>query len=190
MSFNLDNSLNLCEFISATKTKNFILDDPIQDWLQLYGKGKGFSPIKKSSLFSNFIKKKGIEFEEHIVKMLRNKHYFFEVDCNLSNIEKYEITLQKLKEGVPIIYQGMVFDFDEKLFGLPDLIVRSDYLNKITNFKNTLPDNSLESGWFYVVVDIKYSNLIFKKNSDTLVNQGMFSCFKSQLIIYNKCSFR
>jgi hypothetical protein len=187
MSFNLDNSLNLHEFISATKTKNFILDDPIQDWLKLYGKEKGFSPIKKESLFSNFIKKKGIEFEDHIVKMLRNKHYFFEVDSNLSNIEKYEITLQKLKEGVPIIYQGMVFDFDEKLFGLPDLIVRSDYLNKITNFKNTLPDNSLESGWFYVVVDIKYSNLIFKKNSDTLVNQGMFSCFKSQLIIYNKC---
>jgi hypothetical protein len=187
MSFDFENSLNLHNFISATQTKNFILDDPIQDWLKLYGKQNGFNPVKKASLFSNFIKKKGLEFEEHIVKMLRNKHYFFEVESKLSNQEKYEITMKKLKEGVPIIYQGMVVDFDEKLFGYPDLIVRSDYLNKITNFKNTLPDNNLENGWYYVVVDVKYSNLIFKRNSDTLVNQGMFSCFKSQLIIYNKC---
>ena len=185
MSFNLDNSLNLHDFISATQTKNFILDDPIQDWLKLYGESKGYKPLKESSLFSNFIKKKGMEFEEHIVKMLKNKHYFYEVDSNLSKLKKYEITLQKLKEGVPIIYQGMVFDFDEKLFGLPDLIVRSDYLNKITNFKNTLPDNNLENGWFYVVVDIKYSNLIFKKDRETLVNQGMFSCFKCKAVRKN-----
>ena len=120
--------------------------------------------------------------------MLRNKHYFFEVQSSDSMLNRYQITLEKLKEGVPIIYQGVVFDFDEKLYGIPDLIVRSDYLNKITNFKNTLlPENNVENGWYYVVVDVKYSNLVFKKDSDTLVNQGMFGCFKSQLIIYNKC---
>mgnify|MGYP001208213372 CR=1 FL=1 len=187
MSFNSENSLNLNDFIAATQTKNFILDDPIQDWLKKYGKLHGYESVKKTNLFSNFIKKKGLEFENHIVKMLRNKHYFYEVEYSDSIINRYEKTLEKLKEGVPIIYQGVVFDFDEKLYGIPDLIVRSDYLNKITNFKNVLPDNSLENGWYYVVVDIKYSNLIFKKNSDTLVNHGMFSCFKSQLIIYNKC---
>lgn len=187
MSFNSENSLNLNDFIAATQTKNFILDDPIQDWLKKYGKLNGFEPIKKTNLFSNFIKKKGLEFEEHIVKMLRNKHYFFEVQSSDSMLDRYQITLDKLKEGVPIIYQGVVFDFDEKLYGIPDLIVRSDYLNKITNFKNTLPENNVENGWYYVVVDVKYSNLVFKKDSDTLVNQGMFSCFKSQLMIYNKC---
>ena len=192
MSLKLDNSLNLNEFITATQTKNFILDDPIQDWLKIYGKLKGFYPIKNTNLFSDFIKKKGLEFEGHIVKMLKNKHYFYEVDAKESILERYNLTIKKLSEGVPIIYQGVVFDFEEKLYGIPDLIVRSDYLNKITNFKNILPDinlynTPLSNGWYYVVVDIKYSNLVFKKDSDTLVNQGMFSCFKSQLMIYNKC---
>ena len=82
MSFNSENSLNLNDFIAATQTKNFILDDPIQDWLKKYGKLHGYESVKKTNLFSNFIKKKGLEFEDHIVKMLRNKHYFFEVDTN------------------------------------------------------------------------------------------------------------
>ena len=185
MSFNSEISLDLKNFISATQTKNFILDDPIQDWLKYYGEQNGFKPNKNDNLFGNFIKKKGLEFEEHIVKMLKNRHYFFEVKQNMSNNEKYNLTLEKMKEGVPIIYQGLVIDFEEKLFGYPDLIVRNDYLNKITNFKNVYPVR--ENGCYYVVVDIKYSNLIFKKNKDTLVNHGMFSCFKSQLMIYNKC---
>ena len=178
--------LNLDDFISATQTKNFILDDLIQDWLKLYGKDKGFLPNNKNNLFGNFIKKKGVEFENHIVKMLKNKYYFFEIENKLSNLEKFNLTIQKMNEGVPIIYQGLVVDEEKKIFGYPDLIVRNDYLNKITNFKNNYPLKE-GNGLYYVIVDIKYSNLIFKRKKDTLVNQGMFSCFKSQLIIYNHC---
>ena len=119
--------------------------------------------------------------------MLRNRHYFFEVQQNLEIIDKYNLTTEKMKDGVPIIYQGLVINFDEKLYGYPDLIVRNDYLDKITNFRNSFPLKEEGNGWYYVVVDIKYSNLVFKRNKDTLVNQGMFSCFKSQLMIYNSC---
>lgn len=187
MSLESTNDINLKNFIAATQTKNYILDDPIQDWLKLYGGEKGFKPNLENNLFGNFIKKKGLEFEEHIVKMLKNKHYFFEVDKNLSNSSKYNLTLEKMNEGIPIIYQGLVIDFDNKLFGYPDLIVRNDYLNKITNFKNEFPKREEGNGSYYVVVDIKYSNLVFRRKRDTLVNTGMFGCFKSQLIIYNSC---
>ena len=71
--------------------------------LQYYGTEKGYISNKNQNLFGNFIKKKGLEFEEHIVKMLRNKHYFFEVNKDLENREKYDLTLEKMKEGVPII---------------------------------------------------------------------------------------
>ena len=51
MSFNSENSLNLNDFIAATQTKNFILDDPIQDWLKKYGKLHGYESVKKTNLF-------------------------------------------------------------------------------------------------------------------------------------------
>ena len=57
MSFSTQTSLDLRDFISATQTKNFILDDPIQDWLKTREK-KGLEPNKNDNLFGNFIKKK------------------------------------------------------------------------------------------------------------------------------------
>ena len=41
---------------------------------------------------------------------------------------------------------------------ISNLIVRNDYLNKITDFKNNFPVKEDGNGWYYVVVDIKYSN--------------------------------
>ena len=40
--------------------------------------------------------------------MLRNRHYFFEVQQNLEIIDKYNLTMEKMKDGVPIIYQGLL----------------------------------------------------------------------------------
>tara|TARA_B100000767_G_scaffold54109_1_gene49766 strand:+ start:3693 stop:5411 length:1719 start_codon:yes stop_codon:yes gene_type:complete len=185
MSSNKSINLDFKEFISASQTKNFILDDPIQDWLKKYGKEYGFNPIVNNN-FSDFIKKKGIEFENHIMETLRKKHLVFEIDNSLSNIDKFNITKDKMKEGIPIIYQGLVIDFEDKLFGYPDLLVRNDYLDKITNFKNEYTRKS-DKSWHYVIIDIKYSNLNLKKNDNILNNTGMFACFKSQIIIYNQC---
>ena len=39
-----------------------------------------------------------------------------------------------MNNGIPIIFHGVLFDLDRKLFGIPDIIIRSDYINKILNY--------------------------------------------------------
>tara|TARA_Y200000002_G_C22659241_1_gene654941 strand:+ start:138 stop:1901 length:1764 start_codon:yes stop_codon:yes gene_type:complete len=194
-------TISLNNFISATKVKNFLLDDPILDWLNIYGKSAGFQKNRFENKFSDFLKKKGIEFENKIFNQIRKKYYSKTLDSDSipdDNImefyyDKYLETLDLMNNGVPIIFHGVVFNLAENLFGIPDIIIRSDYINKILNYACIENINEMNIGckfsnrWHYLVVDIKYSNLIFRNDKKTLNNVGMFSYYKSQVMIYNKC---
>src|SRR6266576_1050510 len=79
------NNLNLTpdidhEWFSATKTRNWMLKDPLIDWLNLYGEEKGFLPNSKTNTklqndlcFSTFIMNQGNKFEKYIVDILKEK---------------------------------------------------------------------------------------------------------------------
>ena len=127
------NSSIFQDFISATKTKNYILDDPILDWLNLYGEQNGYKKNIQENKFSNFLKEKGLEFEEKIFNHIRKKYYSKTLDSNTEYHLNYKKTLEFMNNGVPIIFHGVVYNLKEKLFGIPAIIIRSDYINKILN---------------------------------------------------------
>ena len=35
-----------------------------------------------------------------------------------------------MKNGIPIIYQGVLQDRQNKIFGIADILIRSDFINK------------------------------------------------------------
>ena len=181
------------DFISATKTKNYILDDPILDWLNLYGEQNGYKKNIQENKFSDFLKEKGLEFEEKIFNHIRKKYYSKTLDFNTEYHLNYKKTLEFMNNGVPIIFHGVVYNLKEKLFGIPDIIIRSDYINKILNYPCIEKIEDMNKGcrfserWHYLIIDIKFSNLVFRKDNVTLNNIGMFSYYKSQVMIYNKC---
>src|SRR5579862_7852613 len=51
--------------VSATSLKNYILDDSLVDWLDLYHPNN-----KKEDHFSTFLKAKGLEFEEKVISFI------------------------------------------------------------------------------------------------------------------------
>lgn len=129
----------------------------------------------------------GNEFERDIIDLLIKKYYLnFVKICesyNAKDIDKYQSTLTEMKKGTPIIHQAVLHDPTSKIYGCVDLLVRSDWLNKI--FVNYTPEDVPEN-IHYVVVDIKFHRLQYNTDGKTLRNEGMMKVFKSQLYIYNK----
>lgn len=185
------------KWVSATETKNYILDDPIIDWFNLYG-GR-YNIISDRNLynkfnFNEFIKNKGIEFESAVILNLEKR--FSSSIRKIANIyqgfstEKATKTKLEMQRGTPIIVNGVLHNENDNTYGIPDLIIRSDYLNKIVQ-SEVLTKNEYSHGsnfskeWFYVIIDIKFTTLTFRKNNNTIRNIGNISAYKSQIVVYN-----
>jgi LSD1 subclass zinc finger protein len=179
------------EWVSATKTRNYVLGDPLIDWLNRFGASKGFIPDEKSPGydprldFGKYIMSQGIAFEARIMEQLREK---FKPGSELIEIKsisystRMKETLAAIQSKTPIIAQGMVFETNLKFHGLPDLLVRGDYLNRLVEMP--LPKDVQIHPHLHYVVDIKFSTLHFRADFTHLLNQGSVKAYKAQLYVY------
>ena len=195
---------NWDEWIAATAIRNYFLNDPILDWLNLYCKGPqrliNIDPhivedsIKQSSDFNSHLQFQGLKFEDEIIAYLYKK-YPSDI-ITIANIyqarqpEKVNETLDALKAGIPIIYQAVLHNEFNKTYGVADLLIRSDFINKLFAHPVLLVEEqtigcNLNSNYHYVVVDIKHITLSLRANGTHLLNQGSISAYKGQLCIYN-----
>lgn len=185
------------EWVSASKVRNYLMKDPLLDWLNLYGDKYRDSNDDKNKMgkedgFLSFILNKGNQFEKQVVEELRKKHgkKFKEISKSYQARDrtKYEDTIKAMKEGVPIIYQGILHNEKNQTYGAPDLIVRTDYLH---HFGTHYIDENKEKGksiisYDYRIVDIKCSTLNLTADGYHLLNCNSAYAFKGQLYIYTK----
>ena len=47
---------------------------------------------------------------------------------------------EAMKKGIPIICQAVLYNFEDKTYGLPDILIRSDYINKLVNLDRRVRD--------------------------------------------------
>lgn len=185
------------EFISPSHLRNYLLKDPILDWL----KDSNACPNSQSSQksFTSFIMEQGNKFETIVVDKIKQKFFNYFVDMEKSPIsyEKVEATIREMKKGTPIIYQGQLMNEEyklnqeiQKIYGIPDLIVRSDYVNKLVDAKILTKDQQATGSKFsrrfhYVIIDIKFSTLPLCANGSNILNSGSFPAYKGQIYMYN-----
>ena len=221
---------NWNEWVSATKTHNYLKEDTLIDWLEYYcpssathitnniitNNRNDVTDLKSKSImvqfrpqqfdrdgrvslpnYQQFLCDQGIKFEEGIVNYLyqqyKNDIKTIADGSQARSREKYEETVQAMKDGIPILYQAVLHDEKHKTYGLPDLLIRSDYINKL--FKNrVLSDHEITVGapklgtdsWHYRVIDIKLCTLHFRADGIHLTKQGSQSAYKAQIWIYNQ----
>lgn len=209
-------------WISATQLKNFFLEEPLLDWLDFnadnidpqYNKflSKKVYEVpyfvnQKQSASSQHILNQGIKFESYVVEKLSN-HFdlnFHSVGATLPCYKLFNDTVELIKKGIPIIHGGVLIDDETKTYGIPDLLIRSDYLEKIIDYaKINSPskcstdrndnDNSLtdlsgckfSNNWHYVVCDIKYTCIELTANQEGIRKNEWIPAYKAQLFIYNQ----
>jgi hypothetical protein len=177
-------------WVSATKTKNYLIKDPILDWFDLNKKKTNNNFNNKNILFE-----KGIQFERHVYDYLKNKFptLYVEVSHSVTDIIKKTANLTKkyIKQGKPIIAQAVLFNDNNNTFGCADLLVRSDWINEIFEIKQLTDDEinikapKLNGNYHYRVIDIKWTNLKLCSDGIHLRNEDLIPAYKGQLAIYN-----
>ena len=126
------------QWVSASKTRNHVLDDPLLDWLDRYGESKGFErdAVDERTDFTKFVMRKGIEFEqavvEHLAALGAGQVLVVGAESDAERPSQAlglaEETWEAMSGGVEIICQGVLRDPEHKTYGMPDLLVRSDVL--------------------------------------------------------------
>lgn len=181
--------------------RNYVLNDPLLDWLDIHGEASGFErdPVDPRTDFDSFVARKGRAFERAVLAYL----------VGLGVGEVYEVgdddalpkegcgdvaaeaTLAAMRRRVPLIAQGALRHGDSRTFGSPDLLVRSDVLTRL--FPDALPDSLAATpapglgldDCHYVVLDIKFLTLDLQA-SGRLANSKTNPAYKVQLFVYNR----
>lgn len=189
------------DWVSASAMRNYVLGDPLLDWLDLHGEASGFErdPVDARTDFDLFVTRKGRAFEraviEHLVELgvgevcqVLDDDASTEDRCSDAAIEA---TLAAMRERVPLVAKGALRHVDSRTFGFPDLLVRSDVLIRIfpdaqpyALGDTPAPGLGLED-CHYVVVDIKFLTLDLQA-SGGLANSGSNRAHKVQLFVYNR----
>ena len=185
------------EWVGASKTRNFALGDTLVDYLEKTN--ESFSSRAKPSSFGDFatdIMRAGNEFESIIIERIRERFPGYVVTISDSpqsqSMHHFEKTLDAMRAGAKIIFQGVLHDTSNLTYGCPDLIVRSDILNKMTAIPSIEDAEAkrkapllVEGNYHYRIVDIKYSTLHLAADATHILKQGSVPAYKTQLAIYN-----
>ncbi|MGB7667089.1 MAG: hypothetical protein WBL66_07510, partial [Candidatus Acidiferrales bacterium] len=129
-------------------------------WLEWYGDKHGFTPSESEYSFDNFLFRKGKELEmawlhvyaEQCVRVCRH-------DGDAHSGTNLKTTLELIEAGTPVIIHPALWWAPEKIYGVPDLIVLSTWLER--TFPGSLPPSEVDTGsrgkrnGHYIALDIK-----------------------------------
>jgi len=188
------------DWVSASATRNCLLDDTLVDWLDRYGTAKGFQRDSERpgydarTDFTTFIFGKANAFETAVVAHLQTLTGVERIAAehgDSRSLTKAEETVRAMLAGVPIIYQPVLRDAQNRTYGVPDLLVRSDELRRLFPELLLEADASQSAAalggapWHYRIVDIKFTTLELLSDGQ-LGNGGSKLAYKGQLYIYNR----
>ncbi len=176
--------------ISASHVYNYMINDPLIDWLRMKNRIK--SSRCSNYDFKEFIMMQGIKFESKVVSYINSKI------LPVVSVSKYitksscKKTIELMMNGTPVIHSSPVKNQYNSTQGVIDLLVRSDYLKflvdicPLTESEQCIAAPKLNGNYHYVVIDVKFSTLPLRSDGKHILNTGNYPAYKSQTFIYNE----
>lgn len=187
----------LSDWVAAGATRAFGNDDPLLDWLDVYGESAGFqrddqlAGYEPCTDFLAFITRQARLFEAAVLRCLAETAPVTVIATMPEDVQsdaKYEQTLAAMASGRPLISQAVLRNPQRKTYGAADLLVRSDVLQQL--FPELLSEDDarvgsarLGIGQHYRVVDVKFTTLSLLKDGHL---SGAQSDYMAQVWIYNE----
>jgi hypothetical protein len=183
-------------WVGATRVRNYCEGNPVLDWLDRHGAAAGF--VRDDLLpgydartdFAEFLFEKGHAFEAAVIAYLRTRAAVVDVpadEAGARSLARVHATWQAMLEGAEMIYQGVLRNPQDRTYGAPDLLVRSDVLERLfpgtLDTKNvSVPAPALGRPWHYRVVDIKFTTLHLEKSGHIRSDRAELM---AQVYLYN-----
>ncbi|HEU5288650.1 MAG TPA: hypothetical protein VFV20_09615 [Candidatus Limnocylindria bacterium] len=185
--------------MAAGDTRNWCRSDLLVDWLDLYGTGHGFTRDRDLGGYderfdlARFLMQQGRGFERALIADLVARWEVLRVASRPDQARSFDAataTWEAMRAGVPIIAGAVVRDPQLRMFGVIDLLVRSDVLAELcvdafAGDPLELPVIGLSHGRHYRVVDVKFQTLEILKNGDLTTSAGELDTL-AQLWVYNE----
>jgi len=185
-------------WVAAGKTRNWLEDDPLLDWLDLYGQARGFVPDDELDGYDprtdmrRFVFEQGHRFEDEVVALIRARLSTVRIGTGWQDArdpDRAVATVEAMRRGVPVIEQAVLRNPQNRTYGVADLLVRSDHLADIVpgsldSDEARIPAPGIDAAaYHYRVVDIKFRTL------DLLADGGAGSGMRpymAQVWVYNE----
>ena len=194
-------------WVSAGRTRNHCLDDPLLDWLSRYGAQNGF--LRDDELdgydprtdYLRFILERGQFFEDGVMRLVRERMgqsavvTIRDLPEDTRSLAKARQTFEAMREGIPIIAQGVLRNPERRTYGAVDLLVRSDHLEALVPGtleaeEAAVPAPALArpgspaQPWHYRAIDIKFHTFELVKDGHAGGGGGALP-YHVQVWIYN-----
>jgi hypothetical protein len=180
------------EWISATEIRHVVMDNASIAWLKQYGTQKGL--LKDTKPPDTSLMEMGKTFEARVIEMIKaqfvGEHTTIGIDWKEATSPEYALkTEEAIKKGIPIIFQAVLHNNQTKTYGMADLLIRSDYINKLVDWPVMKAPEFLKGchqhdKFHYCVIDIKFCTLPLTADSIHLLNESNTKFYKCQLWIY------
>ena len=157
--------------IQFSLLKNYLINDPILDYFNIHENDYHKDDI---SYYKNYIIK---ESNDYKFKFFKKIIEISELNILIQN--NIQETIQKIKNNIPLIIQGILFDENEKLLISCDIIIKYKLFRKLFPKIINIPFHLLLKKNDYLLINISYSTVNFNIDLKNIHNDN--------LIFYKKC---